>query len=318
MENVRYGGLGGYGELRVSDVTYRQQVERLQQEEQYRQEMMRQRQELHRRQIDLYQRLQLPQYLSQDTQAASTWSHPKIESPKVDNSSFGPAPQVRNPSFGPAPQVRNPSGKNVLNSLTVDCSVEYELPEHLKLSSKEEKIPALIFMKKPTTKACSVSGCTACNSSSTSSMAGGISPKQRMRALAQAKSKSSNQSSFPTPQKVSSKRKLYEVEEQEIVSKRQKMATLMTPPDMMSASYFLESPSTVFQPSVPSFTHNMFQTTPSSSMFQHPQFQSVYPPMYPLHPYTPIFPRYNSTCHGCVHGICQTVQSNNMFKQNSF
>lgn len=259
--------------------------------------------------MDLYQRLQVPQYLSRDTHPASTWSHPKIESPKVESC---------NSSFGPAPQVRNPSGRNALNPLTVDCSVEYELPEHLKVSSKEEKLPALVIMKAPSTKVCSVTGCTACKSSSPSSMAGGISPKQRMRALAQAKSKSSNQSSFPTPHKMSSKRKLYEVEKQEIVSKRQKMATLLTPPDMMSASYFLESPSTVFQPPVPAFSHNMFQTTPSSSMFQPPQFQSVYPPMYPLHPYTPIFPRYNSTCHGCVHGICQTVQSNNMFKQNSF
>jgi len=306
MENVRYGGFGGS----VSDFTYRQQVERIQQEEQYRQEMMRQRQELHRRQMDLYQRLQVPQYLSQDTHSVgtvgSTWSQPKLESRKAE---------ISNSSFGPAPQVRNPSGRNVFNSLTVDCSVEYELPEHLKVSSKDEKVPAIVIMKKQTSKSCSVSGCTACKASCPSSMAGGMSPKQRMRALVQAKSKSSslNQSSFPTPQKISSKRKFYEMEKQEIVSKRQKMATLMTPPDMMSASYFLESPTTVFQPSVPSFTHNMFHTTPTSSMFQtrtpQPQFQSVYPPMYPLHGYTTMYPQYSQTitCQGCIQGICPTI-----------
>jgi len=305
MENVRYGGFGGYGDLSVSELQYRQQVERIQQEDQYRQEMMRQRQELHRRQMDLYQRLQVPQYLSQDrTSVGSTWSHPKLDSPKVESS---------NSSFGPAPQVRNPSGRNVFNSLTVDCSVEYELPEHLKVSSKDEKMPALVIMKKQTAKACSVSGCTACKTSCPSSMAGGMSPKQRMRALVQAKSKSSNQSSFPTQQKLSSKRKFYEMEKQEIVSKRQKMATLMTPPDMMSASYFLESPTTVFQPSVPSFTHNMFHTTPTSSMFQarapQPQFQSVYPSMYPLHGYTSMYPQYSQTitCQGCIQGICPTI-----------
>jgi hypothetical protein len=85
MGNTRYGGgqWGSSGSLPCSDLsdfTFGQQVERIQQEDQYRQEMLRQRYELHRRQMDLYQRLQVPQYLTQDRNSlGSTWSQPMHE-----------------------------------------------------------------------------------------------------------------------------------------------------------------------------------------------------------------------------------------------
>lgn len=126
----------------LSDVTYGQQVERIQQEEQYRHEMMRQRQELHRRQMDLYQRLQVPQYPSQDIHnAASTWQNQSQASPNLPNpSQTSQNLSGENPLFGSAPVVRNltsTSINDILGPLTVDCSVEYELPDFLKVATKE-------------------------------------------------------------------------------------------------------------------------------------------------------------------------------------
>ena len=116
----------------------------------------------------------------------------------------------------------------------------------------------------------------------------------------------------------------------EPVSKRQKVTSL-TPQDIMSASYFMETPRNVFQfHSVPKSHAAMFQRSPtmfpkSPSMFQtspevfqrSPVFQEqLYPiscSMYPVHEhpgYTAMYPQYrnNVTCTGCAQGLCQSMR----------
>ena len=140
-DNLRYrrdqSVYWGCGTSSCSDMCQwnREHVHRQQQEEQY-------RQELHRRDLELYQRLQIPQYHQQSSHSlGSTWQQSSLSV-----QSHNPAPVVRNPS----------STSDLSKQLTVDCSVEYELPDFLKSVAKDAPPLLALVIQNQRSKSCSV------------------------------------------------------------------------------------------------------------------------------------------------------------------
>jgi len=356
---------------------------RLEQEERYRQELT--RRQILQRQWDMAQTVQPFPFVYQD----SMWGQQQTYT--RSNSSFAPSLVRRTTSspvistshgvgstwpqqsskFGSALIVRNPSAMSrtdISKPLSVDVSVEYELPEFLKVSTKTSGPSLLMIRNKSAKKQCSVTGCTKCGTESKQKQATavnrgvphgvsrGVSGTAAWRVSTDLSEgvagdpKENNHSyilsSFNTKQndlrklhqsqsaylenlpKTTTKRKISNNEE--FVSKRQKVTSL-TPQDIMSASFFLEtsrnmiqaptesiatifqrSP-TMYQRSPPTFQKSplMFQKSPTNfqtslQMFQRsPVFQEqLYPvscSMYPQY-------RHNATCTGCSQGICQTMR----------
>jgi hypothetical protein len=79
--------------------------------------------------------------ISTPTSVDSTW-HPSENQLNNNSSLFGPAPIVRNPSKMSSSEFTKP--------LSVDVSVEYELPESLKISTKDG--PSLLMIQNQRTK----------------------------------------------------------------------------------------------------------------------------------------------------------------------
>ena len=130
----------------------RQEAQRLhQKEQQYMQQIARiqmEKQELYRRQMEAYQRLQTVSgpYNSSSTSnnssssyypgMNSTWQQQQSTSSRGAQTSGQQTNAASSASYGPAPTVRKPSEglKSLTKPLSVDCSVEYELPEFLKVT----------------------------------------------------------------------------------------------------------------------------------------------------------------------------------------
>merc|ERR1719290_415739 len=91
----------------------------------------------------------------------STTSNPVISTSHGVGSTW---PQQTS-KFGSPPSVRNPSTMSrtdISKPLSVDVSVEYELPEALKVSTKENGPSLLMIRNRSTKKQCLVTGCSKC------------------------------------------------------------------------------------------------------------------------------------------------------------